>query len=95
MTKLISRTVADMPPDQRRSFEQAIGEPLQPDERVFFMATRPSAPPDAQTQRQAHDRLTAIMNKVAAYQQAAGIAPDEAEAAVDGVIDDIRRQRRA
>lgn len=94
MTKVIARTVADMPPEQRRSFEQAIGEPLQPDESVFFMATTPSAPRDPETQHQAHQRLLAIMEKVAAYQKAAGITPDEAEAALDDVIDAVRRRRR-
>ena len=51
------------------------------------------SPIDAGRQ-QAHERLLAIMDKVKRYQEAMGITPDEADAAVDAAIKEVRRQRR-
>jgi hypothetical protein len=69
-----------------------VGRPLQAEDRVFLVILRPNREPTAEAKARARARLDEVFAQVDRYGQEHGITPDEADAAIDLAVQEIRSQ---
>ncbi len=81
---------ADLSQDQRLAVESIVGRPLQAEDRVFLVVLRPNREPTAEAKDRARARLDEVFARVDRYGQEHGITADEADAAIDRAVHDIR-----
>ena len=90
----IIRDVKDIVPDERRAYEAAIGHALREDQRVVIRVVNLGAEPDKATRKTALGRSVEIARQGRAAAAVQGITPDEAEAAIDESLQEVRRSNR-
>ena len=92
MTLNTVRNVADLPEQERQSIEHLVGKPLANDQEVFVMVYTPGTPPDEAARSQARQRLVQNLDELHAEMQQRGVTIEEAEAAIDEALEDVRRR---
>ena len=90
----IIRDVKDIVPDERRVYEAAIGHALQDNQRVVIRVVNLGAEPDEATRTAALSRAVEIARQGRAAAAAQGVAPGEAEAAIEEALREVRRLNR-
>jgi len=83
-------SAADMSQSQRLAVESMVGKPLQAEDRVFLVVLRPDREPTAEAKARARARLALVFVQADRYGQEHGIAADEADAAIDQAVREIR-----
>jgi hypothetical protein len=94
MESCATRTAAEIPPDHLRWIETVVGHSLKPSERVVFLSYLPGVVPDAETQRQAVQRIEELAEKATRHQAAHGVTEQEIDAAIDEAVENARRRPR-
>ena len=90
----IIRDVRDIVPDERRVYEAAIGHALHENQRVVIRVVDMDAEPDNATRGAALGRALEIARQGRAAAAVQGIKPEEAEAAIDEAIREVRGSNR-
>lgn len=90
MSEMISLPVNDIPEPDRRSLENLLGQPLQPNQQVCVMVFSAGKTVDDTTRRAAVETIRGALDKVERHRAARGIADDEVDAAVDEAMKHIR-----
>jgi hypothetical protein len=84
--------VADLSQEQRLAVESMVGRPLQAEDRVFLVVLRPNREPTAEAKARARARVEQVFAQTDRYGQEHGITADEADAAIDQAVREIRSQ---
>lgn len=87
---MIDRNVNDMPAAERQVIEALLGRSLDADQQVFIMAYTPNAAPSKAVRDAARTSLQQTFAKIDEYAMARGISPEEADAALDEAMQQIR-----
>lgn len=90
MESATSRNVNDLPPPERETLEGMLGQHLDPDQRVLIMTYTPNAVPESSIREAARAGLQRTFEKVDQYAAAHGVTPEEAEAAVEEAMEQVR-----
>jgi hypothetical protein len=90
MESMIDRNVNDMPAAERQVIEALLGRSLDADQQVFIMAYTPNAAPSKAVRDAARTSLQQTFAKIDEYAMARGISPEEADAALDEAMQQIR-----
>ena len=83
---------ADLSQWQRLAVESIVGRPLQAEDRVFVAVLQPNREPTAAAKARARERLGQVFAQVDRFGQEHGITADEADAAIDLAVREIRSQ---
>lgn len=94
MESTLSRNVNDLPSPERETLENMLGQHLSPDQRVFIMTYTPNAVPENSVREAARAGLQRTFEKVDQYAAAHGVTPEEAEAALEEAIEQVRSRNR-
>ena len=94
MESITSRNVNDIPASERESLESLVGRRVEPDQQVFIMVYTPDVVPEKAARETARAGLQRIFEKVDRYAEAHGVTPEEAEAAVEEAIGQVRPRNR-
>jgi hypothetical protein len=82
--------VADLSAAQRQAVESMVGHPLQGEDMVFLVVMRPGHEPNSQDKAHARARLEKVFEQVDRYGDEHNVSPEEADAAIDAAVDDVR-----
>jgi hypothetical protein len=94
MESMTDRNVNDMPPAERKAIESLLGRELDPAQQVFIMAYTPGAVPSKAVREAARASLEETFAKIDEHARTEGIAPEEADAALDEAMEQIRPRKR-
>ena len=94
METMTTRNVQDIAAAERQALEALLGSPLTPDQQVFVMAYTPAALPDETLRAAARVGLKRTFDTVDRHAREHGITPEEAEAAIDEAMEQIRSRAR-
>ncbi|MGO8748311.1 MAG: hypothetical protein ACLQNE_20245 [Thermoguttaceae bacterium] len=89
----MSRNVNDLPATERQTLEAIIGQPLSPGQRVFIMAYTPNAVPDKSVREAARVGLQRTFDKIDEYAAAISVSPEEADAATEEAMQNVRPRK--
>lgn len=92
MERTVTCNVADISPPDRQSLEGILGGPLAANQQVLIVAYTPGVEPDEATRNQALDEINAMIAAADARAKALGISAEEADAAVEEAMREIRRR---
>ena len=88
---MIVRNVRDISPENRRSLESMLGEPLREDQKVCI-AIVPVTGPDEDVRRAAFARIEEIFARTDAYAREQGITEKEIDEAVEEAMQHVRHR---
>jgi hypothetical protein len=88
-TKAFS-SLAELSDDQRRVVESLMGHPLESDDMVLLVVGQPSRDPTSDEKAEARAGLQRIFERIDRYGRDHNISPDEADAAIDAAVREIR-----
>jgi len=91
----ISRDVKSLELDERRLYESVVGHALRESQRVIIRVVDLEAEPDQATRRAAMSRAVEIAREGREAARAQGVTEEEANAAIEQAIRDVRRTRRS
>ncbi len=94
MESMATRSVSDIPAAEKQAIETLLGRPLAPDQQVFVLAYTPNVVPDAAAREPAKENLQQTFAAVDRHAEASGVTAEEADAAVDEAMRQIRPQYR-
>ena len=87
----IIRDVKDLESEERRVYESVLGHALGENQRVVIRVVDLGNEPDEASRREALGRAVEIARGGRAAVEAQGIAAEEADAAIDEAIGEVRR----
>jgi len=87
------RNVRDLQADKRRSLEDLLGRELHDDQQISIRVLTPGVDPDAETKRQAMDRIRTLSEKAAMHRESLGISEAEADEIVDEAMAHVRNRQ--
>ena len=90
MESVTLSNVRDLPGEEKRSLETLLKQPLEEGQRVFIMTFRPGVVPDEATRTKAHAALLQTLDEAHGHARAQGVTPEEADAAVDEAMRQVR-----
>jgi len=90
MELMIDYNVNDMPAAKRQAIEALLGRSLDIDQQVFIMAYTPNAAPIRAVRDAARVSLQQTFAKIDDYAKTHDITPEEADAALDEAMQQIR-----
>ena len=90
MESTLSCNVHDLPATERQSLEEILGQPLGPEQRVFIMAYTPNVVPDKSVREAARMGLQRTFDKIDEHAAMHGVAPEEADTAVEEAMGHVR-----
>lgn len=90
----IARDVTSLESDERRLYEAVVGHPLQENQRVIIRIVDVEAEPAEASRRAALGRAVEIARQGRAAVESQGISTEEADAAIEGAIREVRRSKR-
>lgn len=90
METMTERSVNDIPALERQAIEALLGRSLDADRQVFIMAYTPNAAPSKAACDAARSSLRQTFAKIDEHAKAHGITPEEADAALDEAIEQVR-----
>ena len=90
--ELITRSVKDIEPGQRRSLQEVIGHELRDDQQVVIRIVTPEAVPDAEKRAQAFADLRRLSEQAAKHCQSLGVTEQEIDEAIDEAMNHVRRR---
>ena len=93
MESMIDRKVNDMPAAERKAVEALLGRELDPAQQVFIMAYTPDAVPSTAVRQSARANLEETFARIDEHAKSAGMTPDEADAALDEAIEQVRPRK--
>lgn len=93
MESMTTRNVNDIPTAERQVLEALLGQRLNPDQQVFVMAYTPNVAPDEKVRDAARKSLERTFEAIDRHAVEHGITPEEADAAVDEAMEQIRPRR--
>lgn len=82
--------VADLSSEQRQAVESMVGHPLDTRDTLFLVVMRPGREPTAGDKARARARLQKVFEQVDTHGERHPIPPDEADAAIDAAVRDVR-----
>ena len=91
----ISRDVKSLETDERRLYESVVGHALSENQRVIIRVVDMEAEPDQPTRQAAMSRAVEIAREGREAASAQGITEEEANAAIEEAIRDVRRARHS
>jgi hypothetical protein len=89
--ELIVRDVKTIEPDERRVYESVLGHPLQENQRVIIRVVELEDESEQADRRAALSRAVEIARCGRAAVEAQGITAEEADAAIEEAIQEVRR----
>jgi hypothetical protein len=92
MDTVVSRSVLDLPAQQRTTLEQLIGRPLAAEQQVLIMIVDPPAIPSEAARERAAVGIRKIIAEAQAHADAHHVTDDEADAAVEEAMAHVRRR---
>jgi hypothetical protein len=87
-------TAANLSLTQREAIESMVGRTLESQDMVFVIVMRPGQEPSAADKARARRRLERIFEQSDRYGAEHGIQPDQADAAIDAAVQDVRSRTR-
>ena len=87
---MTDRSVNDIPASERQAIEALLGRSLDADQQVFIMAYTPNAAPSKAVRDAARASLRQTFAKIDEHAKAHGITPEEADAALDEAMQEVR-----
>jgi hypothetical protein len=90
MESMTDRNVNDIPAAERQAIEALLGRSLDADQQVFIMAYTPNAVPSQAVRDAARASLQRTFDKIDEYAKAHGVTPEEADAALDEAMGQVR-----
>jgi hypothetical protein len=90
--ELITRSVKDIEPGQRRSLEEVIGHKLQDNQQIVIRIVTPEVLPDAEKRAQAFADLRRLSEQAAKNCQSLGVTEQEIDEAIDEAMNHVRRR---
>jgi hypothetical protein len=90
MGLMTNRSVNDIPAAGRRAIEALLGRSLDAGQQVFILAYTPSAAPSKAVRDAARASLQQTFAEIDEYAKTHGIAPEEADAAIDEAMQQVR-----
>lgn len=90
MESMTIRNVNEIPASQRSMLESMLGQQLAPEQQVFVIAYTPNVAPDPAVRAAARKRLQKTFEIIDRNAQVRGVAPEEAEAAIDEAMEHVR-----
>ena len=87
---MTERNVNEIPAAERLAIESLLGGSLDADQQVFILAYTPNAAPSKAVRAAARARLQQTFAKIDDYARVHGITPEEADAALDEAMQQIR-----
>ncbi len=94
MESASSRSVNDLPAPERQTLERMLGQELSSDQRVFVMTYTPSAVPEDSVREAARAGLQRVFERVDQHGARHGVTPEEADAAVEEAMEQVRPRER-
>ncbi|MGA2032024.1 MAG: hypothetical protein ABSG68_07200 [Thermoguttaceae bacterium] len=91
----IARDVKSLESDERRLYESVVGHALQENQRVIIRVVDLEEEPDQATRRAAMSRAVEIARQGREAARAQGITEEEANAAIEEAVRDVRRERHS
>lgn len=91
----ISRDVKSLESDERRLYESVVGHALRESQRVIIRVVDLEAEPDQATSRAPMSRAVEIAREGREAARALGVTEEEANAAIEQAIRDVRRTGRS
>jgi len=91
----ISRDVKSLESDERRLYESVVGHALGENQRVIIRVVDLEAEPDQATRRAALNRAVEIASQGREAARAQGLTEEEANAAIEEAVRDVRQSRRS
>ena len=67
-----------------------VGRPLQAEDSVFLLVLQPDREPTTEAKARSRAKLEEVFSEVDRYGQEQGISADEADAAIDRAVRDVR-----
>jgi hypothetical protein len=89
----ITRDVKNLESDERRLYESVVGHSLQENQRVIIRVFELGTEPDEASRRAALTQAVEIAREGRAAVEAQGITAEEADAAIDEAIQEVRRSK--
>jgi len=86
------RNVRDLQADKRRSLEDLLGRELHDDQQISIRVLTPGVEQDAETKRQALDRVRSLSEKGARHRESMGVSEGDADEIVDEAMAHIRQR---
>lgn len=93
MESMTDRSVNEMPAAERKAIEALLGRKLEPAQQVFIMAYTPNTAPSEAVREAARESLEETFAKIDEHAKAEGITPEEADAALDEAIEQVRPRK--
>ena len=93
MESITLRDVGTLPGDEKRSLEMLLQHPVERDQQVFIMTFRPGVVPDEEAQHRARKSLSRTLDAAQRHASARGVTAQEADAAVEEAMREIRPRR--
>jgi hypothetical protein len=93
MESMTDRKVNDLPGAERKAIEALLGRELEPAQQVFIMAYTPNAVPSNAVRKAARASLQQTFSQIDEHAKAEGTTPEEAYAALDEAIEQIRPRK--
>jgi hypothetical protein len=90
MESMADCNVNDIPAAERHAIETLLGRSLSADQQVFIMAYTPNAGPSKTVRDAARASLQQAFAKIDEHAKACGVTPEEADAALDEAMEQIR-----
>ena len=90
MESITFRNVDDPPAAERRTLETIVGRPFEPHELVSIRIYPPKAELDEGVRQAARENLERTFAKIDEHGKAHGVTPEEADAAVEEAMQQIR-----
>lgn len=90
----ISRDVKALASDERQLFELVVGHSLRENQRIVIRVIDLESEPDSASRQAALQHAADLARAGREAAQGQGITEEEASAAIDGAIDEVRRARR-
>jgi hypothetical protein len=92
METTLFSNVADLSEEQRSAVESMVGRSLQSEDRVFLVVLRTDREPTPEAKARARAKLDQVFAKTDSYGREPGISADDANAAIDQAVREIRSQ---
>lgn len=87
------RNVNQIPADEKRALETLLGATLEPEQQVLILTYRPSVQADDGARQAARQRIAHTIAVSQEFALSQGVSPEEADAAIDEAMSQIRRRR--